>query len=146
MSKNTKHSRGRLPRSAIIYLLILIPTFVAVAIISFILINPPDPKDIVDAKINTLAKHYYEHSIYDKMLNADDYSGNPSDYLSKYHNPGLPRITIRQMILSGDAEQDADLDTLLKYCDRDKTSFIVYPDEPYSRDDYHVRIDHSCNF
>ena len=126
-----------------IVIIIAVSLIVGIATLASIFLQPERQ---VHQKIASLASNYYENVFYEKMLNSDQFSGDPAKTLAPRAERGLAIITLRQLLLQ---DQLADTETanyLLKYCDENSTSVHFYPEAPYSRTSYRAEYTYACNF
>ena len=102
------------------------------------------PERVVKDKIETLAKEYYENTIYENIVSN---ATKPLDeIMKKYTEKGFSRIYLRQLlVLSSNTHPDYS-SIITSYCNENLTSIVIYPDAPYGRTDYHINYDYSCKF
>lgn len=116
---------------------------VAVSLISSLIL---EPKRQTEARITELTKAYYEDFVYQELLNASDFSGDPQKSLEKYTESGLAPVTLRQLILVNHEKNAEDARYLANYCDEDGTVIRFYPEPPFAKTSYHYKIDYACKF
>ena len=130
-----------------IILAVIIMAFAAViaAVVSSFLLKP---ERIVKSKLDSLASDYYENYYYEKFANSDQAKSidNLDSAMSKYVESGFARVTLRQLILHDAETNQSTADYVLKYCDKEGTYVIFYPESPFSRTSYHTEFTYSCAF
>ena len=94
------------------------------------------PERLAKSEISTLAKEYYEDIFYPKITDRS--------VLETYKASGLPRLTLRQLVLHTPALSPAK--HAEEYCDINSTIIRIYPDPPYGKSDYHVEYTYACEF
>ena len=108
-------------------------------VLGFIIFNLiATPEYLIKKQISVITTDYYENYFY---KNASDPSA-----LYHYEEVGLPRITLRQLLLYDDLKHSDKTAELSKYCDLDKTLVKIYPEAPYEKSSYHVDFTYSCKF
>ena len=101
----------------------------------------------VKSAISNIATDYYENYFYENLLRSPDFpKDHPEDVLEEYQSSGLSVLTLRDLLLYDDQKHFSERDFLTKFCDEGKTYIHFYPDEPYTRNSYHVEYTYSCNF
>lgn len=139
----TKRQRFTKPQLIIIIVIILCMLSVVTAVIYNLFSKP---ENIVKAKISEISSDYYENYLY-KNFNFEKYSSEDlANFMQKYENVGLTTTTLRQLLLY-DHQKNADVAPLLKkYCDENTTFIKFYPEQPYSKNSYHIEYTYSCEF
>ena len=133
--KNKSSSITRTITIAIIILaMIIVVTFIILTIVF-------SKENIIKSEINDIATDYYENHLYEKYASPDGSTNN----LNKYEENGINHIPLRQLLYSNkDYKEKAE--SILKYCDENKTFIKYYPDSPFSKTSYHIEYTYSCNF
>lgn len=107
-------------------------------VLTLLTISFTKPEKVVTSKIEAITADYYENYFYDRIK---DYNS-----LNNYTENGFSKVTLRQLLLF-DSERHADAASLLnQYCDAESTYVKIYPEEPFSKTDYHVDYHYSCTF
>ena len=144
--KATKRSRSRklntraqkicLVAKRVILGVIALSMLLVILMILFMVFTTPEKA--VTGKIETIVADYYENYFYDRIQNYEN--------LTNYTESGFSKVTLRQLLLF-DSERHADAaDLLTKYCDSEGTYIRIYPEEPFSRQDYRVEYNYACKF
>lgn len=136
-------ARTSTTRNIVLIVIFALITTVGIAIAAAFLLQPELQ---IKQKFAAIANNYYENTIYESMLNSDQFSGNPADALEKNSERGLALVTLRQIILLDETVPTDVANYLEKYCDINKTSVRFYPQSPFSRTDYRAEYTYDCNF
>jgi len=109
-----------------------------VVILMVLFMSFTKPEKVVTQKIEEISVDYYENYFYDRIKSYDN--------LDAYVENGFSRVSLRQLLLF-DSERHADAASLLnQYCDSEKTYIRIYPEEPFSKTDYHIEYNYACTF
>lgn len=130
-------------KNIILAIIIIATIMVCILIVASFFLKPEAQ---VKQKIESLANHYYEDIFYEKMLNSDQYSGNPADSLAAHADRGLAVMTLNQLLLADETYSASMADYLKSYCDESTTTIHFYPEAPYSRTSYRTEYHYACNF
>jgi len=102
------------------------------------------PERVVKDKVETLAKEYYENTLYENIVNS---TTKPLDeVMKKYAEKGFSRIFLRQLLVLSSSTHPDYSSIITSYCNENLTSIVIYPDAPYGKSDYHIEYDYSCKF
>lgn len=112
------------------------------------------PETLVKDEIASITSDYYENYFYNKVLDNNSLSTDNADFdasamekiLKNYTNRGFASVSLRQLLLSDDQKHIASSEYLEKYCNLDRSNIKIYPEAPFSRQDYHVEYSYSCKF
>ncbi len=104
----------------------------------------PGSQDQVEAKIASLAQAYYETYYYPDAFG--DNLDKATDFLSRFAESGLSRVSLRQILLLTPGVTESEKTLLREKCNENATSVIYYPEAPYEQGSYHTEFHYSCNF
>ena len=110
------------------------------------------PEYLIKKQIDSLSRDYYENYIYATTLNNNSINDNSEEskekitkIFNRYIDEGFQITSLRELLLH--SGQDASLeDTLANYCNLDHTTIKIYPEAPFSRTDYRIDYNYSCQF
>lgn len=135
------HSNGR---RVIIGVIIAVMIAVIVAIV-VALLNTPERT--TTAKIQEIARDYYENYYYDQLVKTSSAAGKTLDEaLGHYSDVGFSKVNLSQLFLFDGGRHRNIRSSITNYCDETNTTITIYPDAPYGRKDYHIDYNYSCNF
>ena len=140
-----KHDQKMLnvARRTIIAVIVLAMLAVILAILASIFYKP---ETIVTNKISSITADYYENYFYPRVESYGTTDKTIGEIMSRYTESGFSKITLRQLLLF-DSERYADAAALLtEYCDPELTYVKIFPDEPFTKSDYHVDYHYACTF
>ena len=105
-------------------------------------------ENLVKAKIDSLARDYYENYLYENFATSDAFvkTTDLDAVMRRYVDHGFSRITLRQLLLHDADRHTSDATYLREYCDENKTYVQIFPKSPYTRTSYHIDTTYSCNF
>ena len=126
-------------------------TLTVVGYIIFCLIATPE--NVIKNEITTITSDYYENYFYNKILDNNYLSTDDADFdastmeniLGRYTARGFATVSLRQLLLTDNSKPDTTA-YLEKYCNLDRSNVKIYPEAPFSRQDYHVEYSYSCKF
>ena len=95
-----------------------------------------------EVKLKNLAGIFYKYYYEDNSDKKD--KDKIKVFLSNYASSGLT-IKLKDMETYIDTHKVEDY-KLLKKCDNEKTTIVIYPKAPYNKDDYEIRLNMDCNF
>ncbi len=95
-----------------------------------------------EVKLKTLAGIFYKYYYEDNSDKKD--KDKIKVFLSNYAASGLT-IKLTDMETYIDTHKVEDY-KLLKKCDKEKTTIVIYPKAPYNKEDYEIRLNMNCNF
>lgn len=106
------------------------------------------PENVIKAKIDSLARDYYENYIYEEFVNSDAYAEitDLEAVMQKYVKRGFSRVALRQILLHDPDKYANDAAYLREYCNENSTFIQIFPESPFTRTAYHMEITYSCNF
>lgn len=116
------------------------------------------PEYIIKRQIESIVADYYENYFYENNildpnnLTLNDVKDSASaeaslkNILENYLETGFSRITLNQLLLSNGREHYSSAGPLSKYCNLNTTTIKIYPVSPYTKKDYRVDYNYSCNF
>ena len=145
--KQSKHHFDRsIPR--IITLITIVFATISVVSISIYYLLAPTPEETTLSQLNQLASNYYEQYFYDKFANSEAFKSlaNVDSAMDKYIKTGVPRVTLRQLVIYNQSATKPLSNQVLKYCDEESTFVIFYPESPFERTSYHTEFTYSCAF
>lgn len=135
LSRSRSYDAYHFSKNSILTIII----FVTLMVVGFSIFNLiATPEFLVKNRINRIATDYYENYFYDSVPDHEA--------LSIYKDTGLAKVSLRQLLLYSDKKHATSLEFFEKYCNLEKTSIKVFPEEPYERQNYHVDYAYSCNF
>ena len=122
-------------------LIILIVILLIVIIGILILVNSSIGKEALAKRdIRKLTKTFYSY-YYDE----NNYNNGVKDFLKKYTGSGLT-ITLGNMeVYIEEKSNSGTTYKSLEKCDRAKSKIIIYPKDPFNKDDYELKFDLLCN-
>lgn len=134
-SRSASYKSYRFSKNSILTVI----AFATLAVVGFMIFNLiATPEFLVKRKIESIVDDYYQNYFYDSVPEHDN--------LSYYTESGLSRLSLRQLLLYSDRKHQDSQDFFSRYCSLDKTSIKIYPEEPFSRNDYHANYTYSCKF
>ena len=103
---------------------------------------------MVKARLDGIARDYYENYFYEKMVSSDKYAeiDDMDAAMAKYVETGFARVELRQMVLGNAKTSEGDVDYVLRHCDENTTAVVFYPESPYGRESYHMEFTYDCDF
>lgn len=104
-----------------------------------------DDQNVVNRKIESMARDYYTDYYYANML-ENSLNVAAKDILSKYADTGLPIVPLRQLLLYDNGRNADEREYLEKFCDTNETYIRIFPKSPYDKHAYHFDVKLSCNF
>ena len=131
---------------------------VALIVIGFMVFNLiATPEYLVKREVESITKDYYENYFYPSILSnnsiATDSVSTPegaasalSDVLAQYTEKGFARLTLHQLLLYDHLRHYSSISSLSKYCDLDRTFIKIYPESPFTRQNYRIDYTYSCKF
>ena len=120
----------------------------AVVILALVILPLVKNENLVQQKIEQVARDYYENFFYDDYTSSEKYQSltNKEEAMQKYVDRGFSRLTLHQILLHN-AEKNAETASYIRqYCDDDKTIIQIIPEPPFTKTSYHLKISYSCNF
>ena len=135
--KKKEHDRRVFLIARRLILAVIALAMLVVALV-FLFASFMQPEKVVTTKIEGITADYYENYFYDRIK---DYSN-----LGSYTESGFSRVTLRQLLLFDSERYANDASLLSKYCDTEATYVRIYPEEPFSKQDYHVDYHYACTF
>ena len=121
-------------KKIIIGLIIAVMAIVAITLIINLAFNP---EAVTKRKVESLAHDYYENYYFEKVENSK---------LPNSAEEGLPKVSLRQLLLFDNGRHMDMLDELSQICDTNATNIKIYPQDPYNKNNYRVEYNYSCNF
>ena len=118
--------------------LFVIALAMLVVILALLFASFTKPEKVVMAKIEAITADYYENYFYDRIK---DYSN-----LGSYTENGFSKVTLRQLLLFDSERHANDASLLNEYCDAEATYVRIYPEEPFTKTNYHVDYHYACTF
>lgn len=143
--RKNNYSKNRRKRFSPIQILIIsiILLLFLIVILFTILRFVHTPQNLVESKVNSLAKDYYENHIYEELAQKNK-PDEIAKILKKYETSGLSLVHLRQLL---NYNNQADMTKYLsEQCDTEKTFVRHYPEPPFSKTSYRVDIVYSCDF
>lgn len=89
-------------------------------------------------QMEKMAQVYYEDYLYDMLTSGMD-EATAQEYLSQYHEEGL-RTSIENIEKVVEIDVEAALKKLGDSCDQTKESVTIYPEDPYGKTNYKVKV------
>lgn len=143
--RKNNYSKKRKKRFSPIQILVIsIILFLFLIVILFTILRfVHTTQNLVESKVNSLAKDYYENHIYEELAQKNK-PDEIAKTLKKYETSGLSIVHLRQLL---NHNNQADMTKYLsEQCDTEKTFVKYYPESPYSKKSYHIDIVYSCDF
>lgn len=133
----------KISRRVIVGVIIVAMLAVILAILAVTLNNP---ESLVTKKIEIITADYYENYFYPRVEGYGAEDKPLGDVMSRYAETGFSKITLRQLLLFDSERYSSLADYITGYCDPEATYVKVYPDEPFTKYDYHVDYHYACTF
>lgn len=105
-----------------------------------------DNEKMVKAKMDELAKSYYEEYIYENLIDESMDEAEIAKKMELYKVKGFSPVNLRQLLIHDERRAQKEVDYIRYYCDENKTSIKFFPEEPYGRQDYRIEFRYSCEF
>jgi len=130
----------------------------ALIVIGFMIFNLiATPEFLVKREVESITKDYYENYFYPSILSNNSISADSvstpegaasalSDVLAQYTEKGFARLTLHQLLLYDNLRHYSSIASLSKYCDLDRTLIKIYPESPFTHQNYRVNYTYSCKF
>lgn len=93
-------------------------------------------KESLDTILTNLGKNFYEEHYYNKL---DDKSK-----LANFQESGL-NISLTSLNVIMPIPDEVNNKLKSKKCDMDKSKILIYPKDPYSVNDYNIKVELTCN-
>ncbi|MDO4612113.1 MAG: hypothetical protein Q4B29_01470 [Candidatus Saccharibacteria bacterium] len=144
-NKNPRYSkpkkRSREPDSFIIAKNTILTTIILsiiIVILAFFFSFLLNPERIAKQDLEKISRNYYETYLYEVISKGE----SPGEIMKKYEESGLPKVTLRELLLLDDRISPE----LQTYCDKNETYVKFFPEKPYGKNNYHVEYNYSCTF
>ena len=102
-------------------------------------------KEQIEKRIKMIGSYYYEEFYYDTMVEVLE----TKESFSKYKEKGI-KINLSSLssyeILDDYFKEDIINKRTGNKCDYDSTIVIIYPEEPYNKENYHLDVILECGF
>ena len=148
MRNVTKKSKKINPNLAKKISLIIVCSAMVIVVLALIILPFVKEENLAKSKIDQLARDYYENFFYDDYTNSEKFQQleNKEEAMQKYVDRGFSRLTLRQLLLH-DSDKNAETAVFLrKVCDENKTYVQIFPEPPFTKTSYHLKVTYSCNF
>ena len=153
VKKRTRSSYGRrvarkkyditVVRRVVLWVIGLAIVVVAVSVVVSLVWNP---ENITKAKLDEMAKEYYEGYIYENLINGSMSQDEIDKAMERYVDWGFAPVNLRQLLLYDNQKNMKDAGFVREYCDENSTSVKFYPEAPYDKKSYRMEYKYACEW
>ena len=100
----------------------------------------------VEAKMEEMAREYYEGFIYENLVHGAMSKDEVEKVVSRYEKRGFAAVNLRQLLLYDGKKNMESAGYIKNYCDENQTSVKFYPEEPYDKKSYRIEYKYKCEW
>lgn len=104
------------------------------------------PEKATKAKLDEMAREYYEGFTYENLINGAMSQDEIEDVMDKYKVRGFAPVYLRQLLLYNNQENMKEASFVKNYCDENLTYMKIYPEAPYDKKSYRVEYNYVCEW
>ena len=124
----------------------VIVTAIVVVVISLVGSLLLNRERVVKAKLDVMAKEYYEGYIYEHLINGAMSQDEIEKAMERYVDWGFAPVNLRQLLLYDNQRNIQEAGFVREYCDENNTSVKFYPEAPYDKKSYRLEYDYKCEW
>ena len=127
-------------------ILTVIGVAIAVVVVGVIYSLVWSPEKATKAKLDEMAREYYEGFTYENLINGAMSQEDIEDVMDKYKVRGFAPVYLRQLLLYNNQENMKEAGFVKNYCDENLTYVKIYPEAPYDKKSYRVEYNYVCEW
>ena len=127
-------------------ILAVIGVAIAVVVVGVIYSLVWSPEKATKAKLDEMARGYYEGFTYENLINGAMSQEDIEDVMDKYKVRGFAPVYLRQLLLYNNQENMKEAGFVKNYCDENLTYVKIYPEAPYDKKSYRVEYNYVCEW